>query len=350
MLSSYLSEAGRRRVLRGAANNQGTHRFVLWLPEVWWRQPQLVEILQQYIRELFGVTPEPLADNPDQAFAQYNGQLLHGQLLQTDKPTSATTPQPDPLQVPLLAYDSGLDSLGLALLDCPDIQSAFGPGSVARDTVVSDPLDAEQVQRHRRQMLGRVGRLCSAFLVVSKLSSLHDDTLLSILETLRDTMPGVRRILCVNKVKARYTPAVVDEQSRSLVDQFQIAHVYMAYDYRSHWAEHRLPTAPPGWKADSDHPLPIFFRAVREESNSHAKPLDTDPMTLNSDLPVAGMRPPRVETYLQDLAHLLQPGSLVVESRRSVLNQLDSLAQRTVTWFEPIKPNESDNCTMHGKP
>lgn len=318
LLSAYLSEAGRRRVLRGTANNQGTHRFVLWLPELWYREPELLHILQQYIQDLFGTAPEPLADDPEQAFAQYNGQLCQSA---------------DPLLVPLLAYDPGLDSLGLALLDCPDIQTAFAPGSVVGELQVSDRLDAEQMQQYRREMLGRVGRLCSAFLVVSKLSSLHDDTLLSILETLRDTMPGVRRILCVNKVKARYTPGVVEEQSHSLVEQFQIAQVYMAYDFRSHWAEHRLPPAPPNLRAGLDNPLPIFFRAAREESPPRQRQAIVED-AIDSDLPIAGMRPPHVDSYLQDLAQLLKPGSLIVESRRSVLNQLDALTQRSLTWFE----------------
>ncbi len=213
------------------------------MPELWGRELELVQVLRQYMLDLFGVEPEPLADEPEQAFAQYNGQLLH-QAQASGAGSDSATAVVDPLRVPLLAFDSGLDALGLALLDCPDIQTAFGPQGIAPDLINHIEMDAEQSQHHRRQMLGLIGRLCSAFLVVSRLSSLHDDTLLSILETLRETMPGVRRVLCVNKVKARYTPAVVDEQARGLVEQFQIAHVYMAYDFRSHWAEHRLPRRP----------------------------------------------------------------------------------------------------------
>lgn len=121
--------------------------------------------------------------------------------------------------------------LGLALLDCPDIQTASATAGMP--SAQRQPLDATALQQARRQMLGRVGRLCSAFLVVTKLSSLHDDTLLSILETLRDTMPGVRRILCVNKVKARYAPTVVDEQAQVLVDQFQIDRDLAACPHRT---------------------------------------------------------------------------------------------------------------------
>lgn len=329
LLSSYLSPDGRKRVLRGTANNQGTHRFVLWLPELWWREAELVQILQQYIQDLFGAMPEPLANDPAEAFAQYNGQIT--QAIRGPNGQSAAI---NPLQVPLLASDPGLNSLGLALLDCPDIQTAFGPGSIAGELRVGEPIDAELAQQHRRQMLARVGRLCSAFLVVSKLSSLHDDTLLSILETLRDTMPGVRRILCVNKVKARYTPAVVDEQAQVLVEQFQIADVYMAYDFRSHWAEHRLPPAPANLTVSPDDPLPIFFRAARGAHSQRDSTGDSDPALLDSSLPFAGMQPPVVAGYLQDLSELLKPGSLVIETRRSVLSQLENATGRTISWFE----------------
>lgn len=339
LLSSYLSPVGRSRVLRGAANDQGTHRFVLWLPEVWYRETELLQLLQQYIFDLFGVHAEPLADDPQQAFAQYNGQVLNIDNDRSSPGSIDSSTERNPLQVPLLAYDAGLDALGLALLDCPDIQTAFGPGSALANAYSREVLDAEQLQVHRREMLGRVGRLCSAFLVVSKLSSLHDHTLLNIFETLRDTMPEVRRILCVNKVKARYSPAVVDEQSQVLVDQFKISHVYMAYDFRSHWAEHRLPPAPTNLRSTAQDPLPIFFRAAKEEptkplTNKTTKPISLGAEGLDDMVASAGMRPPEVSSYLQDLAQLLNPGSLVIESRRSVLNQLDNVTQKAVKWFE----------------
>ncbi len=335
LLSAYLSPAGRTRVLRGTANDQGTHRFVLWLPEVWYRQEHLLKILHNYIRDLFGVFPEHLDDDPQRAFAQYNGQVLNP----TDQGSSLPADGVDPLQIPLLAYDAGLNRLGLALLDCPDIQTAFRPAG-HEDKPGSGPtslkqLDAAQLQERRRQLLGQVGRLCSAFLVVTKLSSLHDDTLLSIFETLRHTMPDVRRILCVNKVKARYAPRVVDEQALDLVKQFDIAHVYMAYDFRSHWAEQRLPPAPESLQATSAEPLPIFFRAENVSDNLQAPKKSTDPTELiDGETNLAGMRPPRVASYLQDLAQLLNPGSLVVESRRSIHNQLERLSAQCLDWFD----------------
>lgn len=342
LLAAYLSSAGRNRVLRGTANNQGTHRFVLWLPDAWWHQSDLLTILKNYLTTLFGAEPEELAEEPAIAFAQYNGQLhstaLPANVGQADKWI-------DPLRVPLIAHDSALDALGLALLDCPDIQTAFAVGEPTSSRRTGEDNDAAQTQRGRREQLARVGRLCSAFLVVSKLSSLHDETLLNILETLRDTMPGVRRLLAVNKVKARYAPAVVDEQARQLVQQFEIDEVYMAYDFRSHWAEYRLPPVPPQLIMDPADPLPIFFRAsnapeltapnqTRPAQIAPARIVDTATSHAKSDETTAGLRPPVVARYLQDLSQLLSPGSLVMESRRSVLDQLIEKSAETINWFE----------------
>lgn len=334
LLAAYLSPAGRSRVLRGTANNQGTHRFVLWLPQIWWQQAELLQVLRSYVTKLFGAPPEDLATDPEEAFAQYNGEVRNApeELLadhQRNASGSAAAPTAiDPLHVPLLAYDAALDKLGLALLDCPDIQTAFAVGHAGFSSPPSEQSDALETQRHRREQLARVGRLCSAFLIVSKLSALHDETLLAILETLRDTMPGVRRILAVNKVKARYSPAVVDEQARGLVQRFEIDEVYMAYDFRSHWAEHRLPPPPESLEWNPDDPLPIFFHG------SATQPAGQSKLDASSPQAAAGMTPPAVERYLQDLSRLLTPGSLIVEGRRSVLDQLAAKTTETLTWFE----------------
>lgn len=341
LLASYLSPRGRARVLRGTANDQGTHRFVLWLPLAWSQNADLLSVMSSNLRKLFGAKPVLLAKEPKQAFAQYNGESLS-----TDKSDG------DPMTVPLVAFDSALDSLGMALLDCPDIQS-----SRLGSSMIQDP---DEAQQHRRQMLARVGRLCSAFLVVSKLSSLHDDTLVAILDTLRVTMPGVRRILAVNKVKARYSPEVVEEQTRDLVSRFQISDVYMAYDYRSHWAEHRLPPPPEILEIVANDPMPIFFHARKTHgsvSGSSLANLSSNPSTVATQLatldncvptnktPPAGMQPPVVERYLYDLSKLLPPGSLVIEGRRSILEQLESKTIEACDWFETNQRERQNQLT-----
>ncbi len=336
LLSSYLSLEGRKRVLRGTANNQGTHRFVLWLPHVWWEQSELLELLCEYLRGMFGVRPERLADDPQEAYLQYNGHVLDESIWLTQSQASNR----DPLMVPLITSDSGLDALGLALLDCPDIQTAW---SVASDqfgdsetiALKTSTVDPQLVAARRRDHLSRVGRLCSAFLVVSKLNDLHDKNLLAIFETLRDTMPGVRRILAVNKVKARYGPEIVKQQAEDIVRRFEIADVYMAYDFRSHWADRRVPPAPPNFAMDADHPLPLFFRPVSEPvTNSRSAVLNDRSDSSDRDSGYVDLAPCKVDRYLHDLAGLLQPGTLMRETQQSVWRQIRSKSQEAVLWFE----------------
>jgi hypothetical protein len=370
LVATYLSPEGRQRVLRGAANSQGTHRFVLWLPSAWWSQPDLLHALRDQLTTLFSVPPEELSNDAAEAYRQYNGELLGS------VPAAA-----DPLSVPLLAHDPGLDQLGLGLLDCPDIQSAFwaqsfhgsrpdsapdralltrqvsgqdseqasglhlgqvskqdtgqmagpdsGPASGSQSEFNRGPAgsthrytsrseDAEEIQQRRRAHLARIGRLCSAFVVVSKFGSLGEQRLLDILETLRDTMPGVPRILAVNKVKARYAPEVVYAESRPLVERYQMQAVYLAYDFRSHWAEQRLPPTPASMSLEAGEALPVFF----QPGEAHASP-----------------------KYLHQLADLLQPGTLVVEGRRSILGQMEAGAAQAVAWVENCQHSRARQLT-----
>ena len=238
LLATYLSEAGRARVLRGVGNQQGTHRFVIWMPQVWWSQPELLSTLISFLTSVFGHPPEQLSDDINLAQQQYNGQVFTSSLLAgVERPELAAAR--DPIAVPLIARDSGLDRLKLGLVDCPDIQTGF------LDNPTSD-LRGGELAASRRSQLSKIGRLCSAFVIVSKLSSLHDEGLLQLLTTLRDAMPGVPRILAINKVKARYSPETVYSEARNLIDRFGIASVFGAYDYRSALTNERSPPAPAG--------------------------------------------------------------------------------------------------------
>ncbi|QDV22586.1 hypothetical protein [Aureliella helgolandensis] len=324
LLATYLSPESRRRVLRGLSNHAGTHRFVLWLPQAWWDNPQLFATLLNFLTELFGHPPEKLSDDPTQAMLQYNGQVLSDSLLTA--PHSATesiTPPParlaphnsegqpssavDPLGIPLIAYDASLDSLKLGLIDCPDIQTGF----LAHTTTDSERPQGQAMAWERRQQLVRIGRLCSAFIVVSKLNSLHDEGLLQILTALRDAMPGVPRILAVNKVKARYLPDTVLEQARELVDRFGVQAVYTAYDFRSALAHTCVPPPPPRMlRESSQEQLPIFY--------------ETQAVTTASD-------PKR---YLHDLGEQLDAGTLARESCRSLTLQLNAKIAAAISWLD----------------
>ncbi|MEZ6138812.1 MAG: hypothetical protein R3C53_28330 [Pirellulaceae bacterium] len=304
LLATYLSPENRGRVLRGLGNDAGTHRFVLWLPSVWRDEPELLSTLIGFLSSLFGHPPEQLSDDPALAAQQYNGRILADALL--GQPTDHDV---DPLSVPLIAYDAGLNDLRLGLVDCPDIQTGFlnSAGSTRGASLSS----GESLADRRREQLSRIGRLCSAFIVVSKLSSLHDEGLLQVLRTLRDAMPGVPRLLAVNKVKARYSPDTVLEEARGLLDRFGIRSVFAAYDFRSALAESRIP-APPATMAavpDGQAKLPIFFELR----------------------PVAQSEP---VSYLYDLGDQLDAGTLSLESSRSVLLQLKAKSLEALEWLD----------------
>lgn len=316
LLATYLSPAGRKRVLRGLGNAQGTHRFVIWLPQVWWTNTEMLNTLISFLTNVFGHAPEQLSNDPDEAQLQYNGHILTKALMAGAELGSSTV---DPIEVPLVASDAGLDELRLGLVDCPDIQTGFlSLGSHSLGSMDSPTADA--VARMRRDQLAHIGRLCSAFVIVTKLSSLGDEGLLQVLTTLRDSMPGVPRILAVNKIKARYSPEDVFNDSRPLLDRFGIRNAFAAYDYRSSLANSRIPAAPSGMKLEAAEPLPIFFEIG---TNSGDKQVVRTEKTGDGK-----------SAYLFQLSTQLDPGSLAVESHRSLMIQLQAGGSQAVEWVQ----------------
>ncbi|EMI56541.1 hypothetical protein [Rhodopirellula sallentina] len=201
LVSSFLSPAGQARTLRGTSNREGTHRFVLWLPQSWRDDVELWSLLVSRIGDSLGHPPEDLSENPDQAASQYNNRSGdHSQL-----------------SVALLATDPALDELGVGLLDCPDIVSdeELGLGS----------------PKERKELLGRAATLCSAFLIVTDAASSRDTTLADLMRIASDLMPGVPRMLAVNKVRPRQTPDQVHETFSPLSQKHGVASIYAAYDY-----------------------------------------------------------------------------------------------------------------------
>lgn len=201
LVATFLSEAGKQRALRGANNAQGTHRFVIWLPSAWQNDSELWQLLIDRIGDAVGHPPEMLSEDPQTAHEQYNNRV-------GDEKS---------LGVPLVATDEELNTTGIGLLDCPDIVSdeAFGLGS----------------PEARRELLGRAATLCSAFMVVTSAESSRDGTLGDLLRIASDLMPGVPRMLAVNKIRARQTPDQVLETFQPLARSHGIETIYAAYDF-----------------------------------------------------------------------------------------------------------------------
>lgn len=272
LVSVFLSPAGRARTLRGDSNAEGTHRFVLWLPQRWSHDADLWGMLLSRIGEALGQTPEMLAEDPAAAHAQYNN-------------VSGGT---DALSIPLVATDTGLDQHGVAFLDCPDIVSdaAFGRG--APET--------------RRQLLRKAATLCSSFIVVTGAEAIRDKTLGDLLRSAAELMPGVTRLLAVNKVRPAQTPDAVWANTQELVQLHRIDGVYAAYDFEIPAAEPFVPKLDPDLSATEPVRLPTFYKVEPEpESNP---PASIEPDRLLSALPS------KLET-----AELFQQVRLALESR-----------------------------------
>lgn len=254
LVATFLSEQGRRRTLRGANNDQGTHRFVLWLPSAWQSDIELWGLLMSRIGDAVGRPPEMLDEDPDKAHLQYNNRDGTDELL----------------SVPLVATDSALDSMGLGLLDCPDIVSDESLG-----------LGSPEV---RRELLGRAATLCSAFLVVTSAESSRDATLGDLLRIASDLMPGVPRMLAVNKIRPAQTPDQVHETFGPMARNHGIETVYAAYDYEVPASRPFIPGHDDQGLIDSDEdPLPVFF-AVSEDADNNP-PASIEPDRLLSTLP-----------------------------------------------------------------
>lgn len=249
LVATFLSEQGRARTLRGTNNADGTHRFVLWLPKAWQEDAELWGLLMSRIGDAVGHAPEMLAEDAAEAHLQYNNRGGDGHAL----------------SVPLVATDGQLDSVGMGLLDCPDIVSdeAFGLGS---------PED-------RRALLGRAATLCSAFMVVSSAESSRDGTLGDLLRIASDLMPGVPRMLAVNKIRSRQTPDQVLETFGPVARTHGIETIFAAYDFDVPSSRPFIPGADASLAAamePNSDPLPVFF-AISEDAD------DNPPAAISDD-------------------------------------------------------------------
>ncbi|MGI9474296.1 MAG: hypothetical protein ACR2NZ_22335, partial [Rubripirellula sp.] len=148
-------------------------------------------------------------------------------------------------------------SVGIGLLDCPDIVSdeAFGLGS----------------PKARRELLGRAATLCSAFLVVTAAESSRDGTLGDLMRIASDLMPGVPRMLAVNKIRARQSPDQVFDTFQPLAKTHGVETIYAAYDFEVPSSRPFIPGADESMAAvldpDADA-FPVFFSLSEDPDNN----------------------------------------------------------------------------------
>lgn len=331
LIASFLSPGNRTRVLVGTGNQQGTHRFVIWLPANWQQQPLVWQRWLQQLKQIFGHAPEWLSRDPEIAFAQYNGQSFPEcsteQSATADvaaKSDVATGPTDiSTFAIPLIATDAALDMLGVGLIECPDIQTGiFG-------TNASTPWDESELPEYRRRLLSQAAKLCSAFIVVTKLRDLHDRQAERLLTTLKESMPGLPRILALNLVRRRYAPSEIMAEARVIMERFQIDRLYAAYDFRGELERERLPPIPEEFASLANRgeavEHPIFFRLDRQLPDDRApRPTPDDYLLrLGKQLNQSEM----VQAWRDTLALQLQQHLL---QGREELLRISSLQQRTI--------------------
>ena len=230
VLSSFLSPDGASRVPVGNGDLQGTHRFVYWLPSAWradGRAGQIIEL----ITEGHGRPPQELSRDPGESHRQYNSGLDNRELLLT----------------PLVAFD---DRLGdYAFLDCPDFQSY------------------ESAHEDRLRFVVQSASLCSAFLFVMTQEGIRDARFQKAIMMLRESLPGAKLYLLVNKIvpEAGQPAGVASEPSlMNLAGPARVRAVYGALNFMhgggEGWPGWRDLTPPALRERIGNARVPHFFR------------------------------------------------------------------------------------------
>ena len=297
LVSGFLSAAGQSRLLIGSSNQQGTHRFVLWLPENWRKHDELWSTVMQQLQTVFGVSPEELASDRETAFRQYNGECFLDQ-----QGTSS-----DSIAIPLIATDENLDRWGIGLMDCPDVQTGISSDSThnpSSDRTATEEI--ESIAESRARMLERALRIASAFVVVTSANSIQDAIVGAILDAADLAKPGLKKVMAVNRVPRRYTTAEIAQEIANGYRSFALWRVYMAYHFDGPIERHRLPSLPLSMQTQAtDSPYPVFFRV---DTTPPAQPPEVIPdndfmVTLGSQLDRSELTRELLHSTLNSLHH-----------------------------------------------
>lgn len=309
LLASFLSPQGRRRVLIGQGSDQGTHRFVLWVPASWQQDGSSWRMLTDRMQQLFGGKIEQLAEDSAVAFQQYNGHVVPSLLIDGGDPVSQA--DADPLTIPLIAWDSMLDQWGVAIMDCPDIQTGLLPEEMTaqkasehqgtpREGLTADA--SRLAATYRSKIMERAMRVSSTFLVVAGANNLHDQSLAQLLQGMQQEMAGIERWLLINRVPRRYRIEEIAVEITPSIDRFGLQRVYMAYHFDGPHQRERLPKEPLGLDV-GDVALPVFVELYPRRS---PQPPDVIPETQ----------------YLNDLGRQLDRSQLWHDQQGSLMEQL----------------------------
>ncbi|MDS4025396.1 MAG: hypothetical protein RKO25_00155 [Candidatus Contendobacter sp.] len=237
--ASFLNQSSKDRIPRGLGRRDGTHRFVLWMPESWEGK---IEHMRKFVTSSFSGT-EDLPIDPDEAKKAYN----------------ATNANTDLLSIPLLAFDSELQDI--AILDCPDAQRKHeGPAGTYDPKTI------------REEFLKKANKLCAVLLFVTDLTRIEDQSTFDLLNKLHDSsLPLLILINSINPEK-KFSPENFITDYQNIMAKIK-AEYYLAYNFNDKefdsWFESNQ-TIYSSRKLDKNN-LPVFFRI----------PVDNPPQILN---------------------------------------------------------------------
>ena len=331
LVSTFLSEANRQRILVGSANAQGTHRFVLWMPESWRRDENVWSFVQARLRSIFGCDCELLADSADAAAAQYNDtnarSFVDAEGIQRIRPT---------IEIPLVATDPELDRWGIAIMDCPDVQTGLLPDPSA-DPMVSGQVQqiheqAQSISELRWRVLRAAAPLCSAFVVVLPANAIHDQTVSRLMRLLQQQMSSVRQIVAVNRVPRRYTTQQISEEIQKIYGHHALDRQYMAYGFDGPLDREKIPEPPSFYKVPTLQPLPLFFRIDQKGRAQPPEPVATADWLLNlgSQLDKRSLANELLQSTLQQLQTAVREGISVLQRRERELKRIVFELQGTI--------------------
>ncbi|MEL6344700.1 MAG: hypothetical protein AAFV53_16405 [Myxococcota bacterium] len=284
-----LSPAGRARTPIGLHSRNGTQRFVLWLPEQWKADAVLWGEMTDYFLEVFPGGLEALSDDPVVAHAQYRNDHTEDDLF----------------GVLMIATDPNLNALGIAILDCPDIQRpTTGPRR-----------DAVPVQTLRREMLGQAAQLCSYFLIVATMENIDDETIVQILNEISTRAKDIQRALLINKIRPRdFRPhEVLQQRVKDIQRDFQIEAVYGAWDFDISQSADFIP--PPHRDAE----FPTFF-ALSETPADNPPAADITDRLLEvrlQNLSTQRLHTDRKETTRQNLRASIRQALVAIDQTKA---------------------------------
>jgi hypothetical protein len=219
LVASFLSDAGRRRVLRGMHSREGTQRFTLWAPAAWEQDAGFRVRLDEMLTRVFRHAPEPLGLDPETASEQ---QRAKGSLA-----------------IPLIAFDAALDRHQIGLLDCPDIQRPQ-PGEDAGTNA-------------RLEALAAAGEICAGVIVVVDRKQLE----VRELQALLSRMPNATRIYAINLLRQEPADLVLREAREHFAPNNELC--FGAYDFDVSANQAFTPAWDPNLATETAEKFPTFF-------------------------------------------------------------------------------------------